>query len=227
MSGILLAGASVIGPGHVTEGTPNQDAYLTRRLEAGFLLVVCDGMGSKSLSHIGSSMACRAVLDITTSVDYSIADRDLIESIYKRWLQLMEGTDTRNAITTCLFCWGDKSGQVRSFQLGDGLILANGLAVVEAGENFSNETTGLGLSKKYSDWAVRRFQLDRGEAVALMTDGISEDIESGVEQQLLGSMRDSFKGMSARRVKKALIKELSEWPTPNHLDDKTLAIAIR
>jgi serine/threonine protein phosphatase PrpC len=223
----LLAGASVIGPGHSIDGSPNQDAYLTRKLGRGFLLVVCDGMGSKRLSHIGSAMACQAVLEITGTSCFSIDNRELVEGIYRRWLQLIDDINPKEAVTTCLFCWGDGSGNVRSFQLGDGIILAKDLARPETRSGFGNETTGLGISKKYSDWVIGNFHLGSGEAVVLMTDGISEDLVNGSEMLLLNSIRANFHTMSSRRVKKQLQKELMDWPTPNHLDDKTLVIAIQ
>lgn len=227
MSNLLLTGVSVIGPGHLVDNTPNQDSFATKRLDSGFVLVVCDGMGSKPLSHLGSALACRAVLDIVSNTHYSTSDREVVEAVYKRWLDLMAGIEVGLAVTTCLFCWADDLGTVRSFQLGDGLILARGTSGIIDHQGFSNETTGLGISKKYSDWKINQFHLDLGEIVVLMTDGISEDIENGCEQQILDSMRDSFEGMTVRRVKKALKKELIDWPTPNHLDDKTIAIAIR
>jgi serine/threonine protein phosphatase PrpC len=227
MSRCLLAGASVIGPGHLLEGSPNQDAYLIRKFAGGFLVVVCDGMGSKPLSHIGSAMACQAVREVTDYTSYSIDNRELVEGIYRRWLQLIDSINPKEAATTCLFCWGDGNGSVRSFQLGDGLILARDLAFPEIRTAFGNETTGLGISKKYSDWVVDNFHLGPGEAVVLMTDGISEDLVTGSEVQLLNAMRDSFNTMSSRRIKKQLQKELVDWPTPNHLDDKTLVLAIQ
>lgn len=217
----------MIGPGHLLDNSPNQDAYQVRNLTHGFLLVVCDGMGSKSLSHIGSAMACKAVCEIVDAVSFSTGSRELIESIYSRWLQLMDGIPPNESVTTCLFCWGDGNGQVRSFQLGDGVILAKNLAISETRSGFSNETTGLGVSKKYSDWMVCNFSLDRGDAVVLMTDGISEDLADGSALELLNTMSERFHGMSPRRVKKELRKELMAWPTPNHLDDKTIAVAIQ
>jgi serine/threonine protein phosphatase PrpC len=223
----LLAGASVIGPGHSLDGSPNQDAYLTRKLDQGFLLVACDGMGSKRLSHIGSAMACQAVREITAASCFSIDNRELVEGIYRRWLQLIDRINPKEAVTTCLFCWGNGKGSARSFQLGDGLILARDLALPDTRSGFSNETTGLGISKNYSDWVVGNFHLGSGEAVVLMTDGISEDLVDGSEVQLLNAIRASFHTMSSRRVKKQLQKELMDWPTPNHLDDKTLVLAIQ
>jgi serine/threonine protein phosphatase PrpC len=217
----------MIGPGHLLDGSPNQDAYMTRKLARGFLLVVCDGMGSKPLSHIGSTMACQAVHEIIDGANFLTDSREIIGGIYRRWLQLLGSIDPKDSVTTCLFCWGDGNGSVRSFQLGDGLILARDLALPEIRSGFGNETTGLGISKNYSDWVAGEFHLGPGDAAVLMTDGISEDLAAGSEVQLLNAMQDSFHTMSSRRVKKQLQKELIGWPTPNHLDDKTIALAIQ
>jgi len=222
----LLAGASVMGPGHYSDGTPNQDAFLTQKLNRGFLLVVCDGMGSKRLSHIGSVMACRAVQDVISKESFYIDSRTLVESIYRRWLQLVGDRSVTEAVTTCLFCWCDDNGNARSFQLGDGLILAKKLPLPDPTSDFGNVTTGLGVSKKYSDWFINEFTLEVADGVVLMTDGISEDLHQGSEQQLLSALTFDLQNKNPRRIKKYLTKELMAWPTPNHLDDKTIAIAI-
>ena len=223
----LLTGASVIGPGHILEGTPNQDAFLNRQLHGGFLSVVCDGMGSKPSSHKGSRLACRAVHDVIRSAEFSIDSRFLIDCIYSRWLTLLEGLPQKDAVTTCLICWGDATGAVRYFQLGDGRIIAPGLVYEEEGANFGNETTGLGVSTKPSDWCMGEFGLGQGQGIVMMTDGISEDLEPGCEDELLAALIRSLKGGSPRRGKKSLIAELHDWPTPNHLDDKTISVVVR
>ena len=228
MSGLwLLTGASVIGPGHILEGMPNQDAFLNRQISGGFLSVVCDGMGSKPHSHLGSRLACRAVHDAIRSADFLIDSQSLVESIYRRWLTLLDGLPQNDAVTTCLICWGNASGSIRYFQLGDGRIVAPVRLFEEGDSNFGNETTGLGVSANFSDWRTGEFELDRGQCIAIMTDGISEDLELGCENDLLAALTRSLKGKSPRRGKKALTEELYEWPTPNHLDDKTISVVVR
>ena len=228
MSGLWhLTGASVIGPGHALEGTPNQDAFLNRQLYGGFLSVVCDGMGSKPYSHLGSRLACRAVHDVIRSAEFLIDSQFLVECIYSRWMTLLDGLPQKDAVTTCLICWGDTSGVVRYFQLGDGRIVAPVLLFDEGNANFGNETTGLGVSVSFSDWRTGEFELGRGQCIAMMTDGISEDLEPGCEDELLAALIRSLKGKSPRRGKKALVEELTNWPTPNHLDDKTISVVVR
>lgn len=217
----------MIGPGHAIDGSPNQDSLLFRRFNGCFLTVVCDGMGSKSHSHIGSNLACRAVYEIISTSDFDVDGKVLIESIYRRWLFLLDGVNRKDAVTTCLICWGNSTGVVRYFQLGDGRIIAPDIQVKDDGTNFGNETTGLGVSEKYSDWFVGELKLEKGRGLAIMTDGISEDLEEGCENQLLASLIGSMKGISSRRAKKTLVQELNDWPTPNHLDDKTIAVVIR
>ena len=217
----------MIGPGHEVDGSPNQDSLLLRRFYGGFIAVVCDGMGSKSHSQIGSRLACRAVYDVVGTADFTIEGKVLIENIYRRWLFLLGNINRNDAVTTCLICWGNSSGAVRYFQLGDGRIIAPGIQVKDDGANFGNETTGLGVSEKYSDWFFGELMLEKGQGLAMMTDGISEDLEVGCESQLLASLVGSMKGLTTRRAKKSLVQELCDWPTPNHLDDKTIAVAIR
>jgi serine/threonine protein phosphatase PrpC len=228
LSGLwLLTGASVIGPGHDLEGTPNQDAFLNRQLSGGFLSVVCDGMGSKPNSHVGSRLACRAVYEVIRNVEYGIDSQFLVNSVYSRWLTLLDGSPENDAVTTCLICWGNSSGSVRYFQLGDGRIVAPKHFIENESANFSNETTGFGISTSFSDWRTGEFVLNRGQCVAIMTDGISEDLQLGCEGDLLAALTQSLKGRSSRRSKKVLVEELQDWPTPNHLDDKTISVVVR
>lgn len=58
-------GASVRGPEHRRDGRPNQDAWLGRITREAALAVVCDGLGSRPHSAVGSRAACRAVATAT------------------------------------------------------------------------------------------------------------------------------------------------------------------
>lgn len=56
----LVAGASVIGRGHATGELPCQDSHVVRALGSGWgIAVVCDGAGSRKLSHQGASFAAQ------------------------------------------------------------------------------------------------------------------------------------------------------------------------
>ena len=218
---------SVIGPGHLLNGQPNQDAALVKRVPSGWLAVVCDGMGSKRHSDMGSKQACRATFDVIKAVDFSIESKVLIKLIYQRWLHSLGYIKASEAVTTCLIAWLSASGELRTFQLGDGLILTSQQSSEQRDSNdFGNITTGLGKSKNFSDWQVTEQQLNSGDVIALMTDGISEDINQGMELAFANTIVDSTNGKSIRQAKAWLKKEFKNWGTPNHTDDKTLAVLV-
>jgi serine/threonine protein phosphatase PrpC len=218
---------SVRGPLHISEGKPNQDSSLIRAVHNGWLAIVCDGMGSKPFSQIGSKQACRAVIDTVKSSPFTIDSKELIKSVYQRWLSYLGTIKPTDAVTTCLFCWLSRDGRIRTFQLGDGLIVvSNVLSKSNDSNNFGNETTGLGKSTRFSDWKVQSFTLEPGDAVALMTDGISEDINPGMETQFMNEICNRINEKSFRQAKVWLKNELKAWATPNHTDDKSIALLV-
>ena len=218
---------SVIGPGHLLNGQPNQDSVLVKRVPSGWLAVVCDGMGSKPHSDVGSRQACLAAFNVIRSVDFSIESKALIKLIYQKWLNSLGDIKASDAVTTCLVAWVSDSGELRTFQLGDGLILTSQQATETLDTNgFGNITTGLGKSKLFSDWQVTKQQLSVGNVIALMTDGISEDLHQGLELDFANSIVECTKGKSIRQAKAWLKNEFRNWGTPNHTDDKSLALLV-
>lgn len=221
---------SVKGPGHKLNGLPNQDSILVKKVPTGWLAVVCDGMGSKSHADVGSRLATQAVYQLVCESSFDIDSRTLIKRIYQHWIDSLGKVNPRQAVTTCLFSWLTHDGNLRTFQLGDGAIFSSDQGgFVQSNtldSRFGNETTGLGISTNFSDWKVGESQLQCGEFVAVMTDGISEDLISGMESEFVGSIIENTFSKSARRAKTWLKKELQHWGTPNHLDDKTLALLV-
>ncbi len=229
--GVRLRAASVAGPGHVHEGLPNQDAVLIRH-GRDWLAVVSDGMGSHRHARLGARATCWAARQAVREQPFDGDDRDLIRALYRHWLARLVSSRVMpaDAVATCLLAWGQADGRFRLLQLGDGLILgrpvpAEGLAGRAAGA-FGNETTGLGLSRHYSDWRSARGRLlNRGDALLLMTDGISEDL--GRTDGLVAAVVASMRGKGARAARAALSRALDAWPTPCHSDDKTVALVYR
>lgn len=218
---------SVKGPGHEIDGLPNQDAALIKKVPTGWIAVVCDGMGSKPFADLGSRVATKAVYQVLQRSAFDTESRILIKSVYQRWLDSLGEVKPNQAVTTCLFAWLSHDGRLRTFQLGDGAIYSPNQAKRDAKENgFGNETTGLGISTKLSDWKINEHQVQVSEYVALMTDGISEDIVSGMESDFVESVIKNTSGKGTRCAKVWLKNELCNWGTPNHLDDKTLALLV-
>lgn len=228
----VLRTTSVMGPGHIASGLPNQDYSLIRIWKQSWLAVVSDGMGSRPLSHIGSRLTCKAALWTTQHCNFDTPDRELIQCLYQRWLYTLNEIEIApdDAVATCLIAWGKVSGECRLLQLGDGMIFTHNSTperLVNKPENyFGNETTGLGISRKFSDWSCTKTLLTQsGEGIVLMTDGISDDIEN--PDEFTPAVITSLRGKGARYSKRWMTNELQNWPTPHHTDDKSIAVIYR
>ena len=57
-----IVGASVAGTSHLASGLPCQDHYAVRRRDDGFVLAVCDGMGSRARADLGAAIAAQAAV---------------------------------------------------------------------------------------------------------------------------------------------------------------------
>ena len=225
----MLRGCSVIGPGHIADRLPNQDAILMRAYNGKFISVVSDGMGSRKHADLGSRAVCKAVYQVTKESSFDIASENLVSDIEQRWLQLISQIEPDDAIATCIFAWGESGGDVRMFQLGDGLILGKkGVEKnKESNNHYGNETIGLGCNINASDWQVSEEYLEYGESIALMTDGISEDLAPGRELGFLHAVSAAVNTKKQRAAKKYLGNQLRNWATPNHVDDKSIIVVIR
>ena len=228
---LSLCSVSVIGPRNLREKKSNQDAVMHRFWKKNWCIVVCDGMGSKPLSHIGSSLACRSVCDVLKHCDFSLAEKEVAKKIYLHWLKLLKEKNILpcDAATTCLFAWGNGEGEVRLFQLGDGAIYYQaesfGHVSLKSDDLFSNQTNALGYSKKWDDWAYKKIHLtSQKHGIVLLTDGISDDLFN--EQLFTSTLIQKATLQSVRRIKKYIQHELHHWPTPQHSDDKSIGIVF-
>ncbi|SIT08145.1 Serine/threonine protein phosphatase PrpC [Thalassolituus maritimus] len=218
--------ASVIGPGHVSDGLPNQDYQLHRQAQHCWCAVVCDGMGSRPDSGIGSREAAKAVWASVKSLPFDVPDKVLVQTFYQGWLQQLKllNIGAADAVTTCLLVWGLPDGRFRYAHLGDGLLASPRGVISECeDERFSNETTGLGISRQLSDWRFGVGSLkDYGGCLVLMTDGISEDLTD--VSAFTACLAGTLKTKSYRVGKRWLNRLCNDWPTPGHSDDKTIVV---
>jgi serine/threonine protein phosphatase PrpC len=221
-------GASVAGPRHRAEGRRNEDSWLGIRGAFGTLVVVSDGMGSKRDARRGAQMACRAVLDAvrawhkagSSSVDM------LLVRIEPLWLALVAPATGRDCAATCLFALAHSRGQLHVAAIGDGFALRRTSRGVEwiVGERkggFANETDALGYS---ASWTSRSFPIDGEATVVLATDGVADDLLPERIEAFVQWLLDDFAGMAPAERWRALQRELRNWPTPHHTDDKTLVV---
>ncbi len=226
-------GASVIGPGHIAAGSPNQDAWVGFHHVWGDGIAVSDGLGSKPLSDFGSRAACLAVAravhacrNIALLNQPNLADR-----IKSKWLALIAPLDPRDCAATCLLAFRRNDGLVSLGMLGDGLaaaVKADGSVMSLAddkSEGFSNITVALSPNVNSNDWRWLSIPEDECHSIVLCTDGVSDDLSDvdGFVKGLSEAHRDLSSVSAARRVREALTK----WPTPKHSDDKTIACLFR
>ena len=226
-------GASVIGPGHIAAGSPNQDAWVGFHHLWGDGIVVSDGLGSKPLSDFGSRAACLAVaLAVHACRGEAELDHALLSDRIKcKWLSLIVPLDPSDCAATCLFAFRINDGMVCMGLLGDGLaaaVKADGSVVSLAddkSEGFSNITAALSTNVRENDWRWLSIPEDECESIVLCTDGVSDDLSdmNGFVKEFSHAHRSLSSASAARSAREAMEK----WPTPKHSDDKTIACLFR
>lgn len=226
-------GASVIGPGHLATGKPNQDAWVAFHQVWGDGIAVSDGLGSKPFADFGSHAACLAVACAvhTCHSKTEIEDALLSDLIRDNWLSRIAPLESRDCAATCLFAFPMNDGVVRMGLLGDGLVAAvktDGSVVSlsdDKTEGFSNITAALSSNVTEKDWQWLSIPESDCSSIILCTDGVADDLAdvNGFVKEIADAHRSLASVSAARRVREAL----ENWPTPKHSDDKTIACLFR
>jgi serine/threonine protein phosphatase PrpC len=224
-------GASVRGPEHRRDGRPNQDAWLGRLTREAAIAVVCDGLGSRPHSAVGSRAACRAV---ATAARQWAACPDspphlLLRLVHALWNLRVHQTGRDESATTCLFAVATKDGRLLLAQLGDGLVMLQtpkGTTTLEPpAERFGNATTGLGIASDVREWRFHHEPNFAGTAAILLaTDGVADDLVPERRSEFVNFLVTEYGSRPAAARTRAIAKELRDWPTPRHRDDKTVAV---
>ena len=222
-------GASVRGPAHIRNRAPNQDAWCGGRLCNGAVVAVCDGLGSRPHSRRGAREACRVVA--TAARQWCAVPTAPIEMLLKlihaTWSLRVYPYAEEDCATTCLFAVADSDGRLHIAQLGDGLSLVmdgNVLqTITRTADDFSNETTGLGIARRLSEWQTLECSQSSETAVLLATDGIADDLDSSRLGEFVRFVRSTYCPLAPAARWRRLAHDLRNWPTPYHSDDKTLA----
>jgi serine/threonine protein phosphatase PrpC len=225
-------GASVRGPLHQREGRPNEDAWLRARGRYGSLVVVCDGMGSRPEARRGSRAACSAVKEAV--VRWSrVANAPLSylsHLVEVLWRLRIHPVEPNAAATTCLLAFACADGSWVLGGVGDGLLVVKtgpvlSIVVGERGQGFSNETSGLGASRGPRAWELVRLpRTDEERLAVLATDGVADDLVADKLDDFCRWLVEDFYELTPVERWRQLTSELRAWPTPKHLDDKTLAL---
>lgn len=226
-------GASVRGPRNARDGRPNQDAWLKTATSSWCLLVVCDGLGSAPQADVGAQAACRAARKaahawpgLASGAPVEVLPR-LVELL---WRAEIGARPPDKCSTTCLFALREHDGRIVLAGLGDGLGLlrqADGALLRFGGRpdsGYSDLTPALGSPHRMADWWLHVEEPGSHRRLALMTDGVSDDLlpeRHGQFLEWLASLADS-----PRQASRTIARSLDHWPVPHHLDDKTIAVLV-
>jgi serine/threonine protein phosphatase PrpC len=225
-------GASVRGPLHQRERRPNEDAWLRSTGGYGSLVVVCDGMGSRPEARRGSKAACLAAREavIRWSSVQGAPLSYLAHLVEVLWRLRIHPVEPGDAATTCLIALACPDGTWVLGGVGDGIIItktgtAFTIVVGERGEGFANETLALGVSRGPRSWEFVTLPASAEDRVAILaTDGIADDLVPEKLDDFCDWLVDDFQNLTPTQRWRQLMTELRAWPTPKHLDDKTLAV---
>lgn len=226
-------GASVTGPAHRAARRPNEDAWLTTRGAFGTLLVVSDGLGSRPQARRGSRMACLAVRDAVRhwAAAQGAPPGHLVRLVELLWRLRIAPSPPEECLATCLFALVRPAGELLVAGIGDGMVAvrlegqATQWVLGQRGQGFSNQTAALGASRNVEAWTVRTFDTRaRPVVVVAATDGVSDDLLEERLEGFVSWLLETLTPLEAGRRRGELSRQLRAWPTPRHLDDKTLAL---
>lgn len=226
-------GASIQGPLHASEGIPNQDAWLRADGRFGSMIVVCDGLGSKPQARLGARAACQAVREAVTKwyADDLRPVSYLSHLVELFWRLRIHPVEPEEAATTCLLALACRGGSWVVGGIGDGMavVLENGQhlerVIGDRGDAWGNETLALGMSSGARFWNLMVLSAPVKERVAVLaTDGVADDILPEQVGAFCRWLIDDFGPLEPFHRWCRLGSVLRNWPTPKHLDDKTVAV---
>jgi serine/threonine protein phosphatase PrpC len=222
---------------HREQRAPNEDAVLVGRVGSTAFAVVCDGVGSRVNAAVGAWAGCLAVRDAaeqwTERGDAGAEPAELLELVDQCWRRRIGMRSAASCATTCLFATVLPSGRAVYAQLGDGLVgLAQGdgrfAALRKQDREFGILSGALGSMSEPDAWYVESLPALPERAVLLLaTDGVANDLVPGREGEFARRLISSLSDLPLAAARRALAETLIRWPTPRHLDDKTVALLWR
>lgn len=219
-------GVSQIGPLHIKENMPNQDSYIAKQYSWGIVGVVCDGLGSKKYSHIGSQELVNAVIQTAKIFDFK-KDINLFEPLLKSLWDINISPYSQNDTSTTLLFTIVKHKKVYIGRVGDGAIAIfgkNNLLVEEDKDMFTNYTVPFGRDEKIS-WYI--FDEDAVNYIVMCSDGISEDIQKDKILDFFENYVTNYKSIFPRKRNFEIMQWLTSWPVKGHSDDKTIVALLK
>lgn len=222
---MIFGGISIKGSYH----KENQDSFLAKKNGKKVILVVSDGLGSKTRSKYGSRALCDSVYEYVKKNKLLSKDQsEIFAGIYKIWKSKVKHLGIKNCYATSLIMIYDRK-KIYLFRLGDGCILLktdkqNYILRDKKENSFSNETDSLSERIDYKRIESLVIKNERIKGIILFTDGLNispeEDI---VYNNFLEDFIKEYKRKVKAKVNLDIVKWLSNWPNS---DDKTIAYYI-
>ena len=216
------------GPGHIKDDLPNQDYAYIDFVGKFLLAMVCDGLGSHLHSDYGARTLCSLFPDCFLEWSKYRPNKieDLLKLLQSRWLIRTRKMGVETCGCTCQLAMLNPKGKGWIAQLGDGMTLVRHKDEIakftEKKIGYGNETLAMGDGDLQSHWRKSKIDVSTsGDRLLIMTDGISEDILPQAEGKFISTF-NLFFSKSRSEGQNDLTKELINWPTPHHLDDKTI-----
>lgn len=208
----------------------NQDCYHVRCEVEGALLVLSDGLGSRSSAHVGARALCRATEETVVARGYTdCVGRGFLEELHGRWLDIlrMEGRSIEACAATALLAI--VSGHVvQAFRLGDGFLAiasdAGGVVLFDdKDEGFVNVTDSLQARFDYDLWECRTLPFTRLYGIVGCSDGVDFALSPENLLAMARAFHAEYEGMEPSRIEDDVRVWLGEMPGT---DDKTLAFLL-
>lgn len=224
---MISGGISIMGSYH----NVNQDSFLIKPYKDGYIMVVSDGMGSKSLSHFGSKCICESVYDVISNytLDLDVMSfKDIIYACHEEWKKRLSDYDIKQCYATLLVAV-IREKTIKVARLGDGFlaIYADGkvTCLYDKKENyFANETDCLKEELDREKIEIVEMEYSRFHGVVSCTDGV--EIGTMQEEDITGFTQefvDEYSYKENDEVLEEIESWLKDWPG---MDDKTLAFVM-
>ena len=224
---VIFGGISIMGSYH----NVNQDSFLCKPYKDGYIMVVSDGMGSKSLSHLGSKCICECVYDVVSNYAFDldvISFKDIIYACHEEWKKRLSDFDIKQCYATLLVAVIRKK-TIKAARLGDGFlaIYADGkvTCLYDKKENyFANETDCLKENLDREKIEIVKIEYSKYQGAVSCTDGV--EIGTMQEKDIIGFTQE-FVDEYSNKEKEDVIEEIESWleAWPG-MDDKTLVFVM-
>lgn len=224
---MISGGISIMGSYHDV----NQDSYLSKPYKDGYIMVVSDGMGSKSLSHFGSKCICESVYDVVSNYTFDldvISFKDIIYACHEEWKKRLSNYEIKQCYATLLVAVIRKN-KISAARLGDGFlaVYTDGkvTCLYDKKENyFANETDCLKEELDREKVEIVEIEYSEFQGAVSCTDGVEigtmqEDDISNFTREFV----DEYSNQDRDEVIAEIETWLKDWPG---MDDKTLAFVM-